>query len=120
MMDVTKMLGVLMLSMSLALIGGCSGSATTRSTGEYVDDAAITSKVKTKLIEDQALRAFQIDVETYNGQVLLSGFVESPEQVQRAMDAAREVEGVKSVKNALEVRESAAGAGGGGGSEAPK
>jgi osmotically-inducible protein OsmY len=120
MKNLRKILGVLMLGLSIAFIGGCAGSDTTRSTGEYVDDAAITSKVKTKLIQDQALKAFQIDVETYNGQVLLSGFVENPEQVQRAMSAAREVEGVKSVKNALMVRDSAAGAGGGGGSETPK
>ncbi len=120
MKNLRKILGVLMLGMSVAFIGGCAGGETTRSTGQYVDDTTITSKVKTKLIQDQALKAFQIDVETYNGQVLLSGFVESPDQVQRAMSAAREVEGVKSVKNALVVREGATGAGGGGGAETTK
>jgi osmotically-inducible protein OsmY len=115
-----KVFSVLMLGLTVAFVGGCAGSDTTRSTGEYVDDTTITSKVKTKLIQDQALQAFQIDVETYNGQVLLSGFVESPDQVQRAMSAAREVEGVKSVKNALVVREGATGAGGSGGAETSK
>ncbi len=117
MKKVKSIFAVLVLSLAVGLVG-CAGTETTRSTGEYVDDTTITSKVKTKLIQDQALKAFQIDVETYNGQVLLSGFVENPDQVQRAVDAAREVEGVKSVKNALVVREgSATGAGGGGGSE---
>lgn len=116
MKNLKNVLAVLVLGLSVGL-AGCAGTETTRSTGQYVDDTTITSKVKTKLIEDQALQAFQIDVETYNGQVLLSGFVESPDQVQRAMDAAREVDGVKSVKNALVVRESATGAGGTGGSQ---
>ncbi len=75
-----------------------------RSPGQYVDDKVITAKVKAALIEDPGVKALQIHVETYEGVVQLSGFVDNPDQISRATDIAKGVEGVKSVKNDLIVR----------------
>src|SRR5215813_8029084 len=88
------------LALSVApMIASCAGTRTQESTGEYVDDAAITTKVKTKLVEDQALKAFDIHVHTFRNVVQLSGFVDSPVRVARAVEIARSVEGVRSVQN---------------------
>lgn len=103
MKTVQKFLAVLFVSLAVGL-AGCAGSRTQSTAGEYVDDSVITSKVKTRLIEDQALKAFQIDVETFRGDVLLSGFVDSSEQINKAVEVAKSVDGVKAVKNSLIVK----------------
>ena len=72
--------------------------------GQYLDDSAITAKVKTKIAEDPNLSAFAIEVETQRGIVQLSGFVDSSAQRTAAGRIARSVEGVKSVKNSLTVK----------------
>jgi len=72
--------------------------------GRVIDDSVITGKVKTALIADSTTKAYQIEVETYRGTVLLSGFVDSAEQRRRAVEIARSVEGVRDVKNSLELR----------------
>jgi osmotically-inducible protein OsmY len=84
---------------------GCAPSATTRSVGTTVDDAALTAKVKTEIAKEQGLgEALQINVDTYRGVVSLSGFVDSPEQVEKAASCARRVGGVAEVKNNLSVK----------------
>lgn len=88
----------------LAVIAGCAGTRTTESTGQYVDDSAITAKVKAAILEDPALKVFQISVETFKGVVQLSGFVNSPEVRSRAAVVASRVSGVQSVKNNLLVK----------------
>lgn len=88
----------------IASISGCAATETRRSAGETVDDATLTSKVKTRLIQDQELEAFQIDVDTYRGIVQLNGFVDSEENARRAVDLAKDVQGVESVKNNLQVK----------------
>jgi osmotically-inducible protein OsmY len=75
-----------------------------RSTGVYVDDQTITAKVKSALLGDPEVKGLQVKVETYNGVVQLSGFVDSPAQIPRAVELAKGVEGVKSVKNDLNLR----------------
>lgn len=72
--------------------------------GRVVDDSVITAKVKAALIADSVTKAHQIDVETYQGEVQLSGFVDAKEARARAAELARKVDGVRSVKNSLEVR----------------
>lgn len=72
--------------------------------GRVIDDSVITSKVKAALIADSVTKAHQINVETHQGEVLLSGFVESREARSRAGELARGVEGVHAVKNSLELR----------------
>lgn len=83
---------------------GCAATQTHRSTGEYVDDTAITAKVKTEIFKEDSLKSMQIEVKTYNGVVQLSGFVNSAESVRKAGEVARSVEHVKEVKNDLIVK----------------
>ncbi len=83
---------------------GCASTPTKESTGEYIDDSAITTKVKSAILGDPALKVFQINVETFKGEVQLSGYVDSAKNVEKAGEVARSVGGVKSVKNNLNVK----------------
>ena len=83
---------------------GCAGTESRQSTGEHIDDAAITAKVKGKMAKDPVVKAMQIDVETFKGVVQLSGFVDNPEQAKRAVALAKQVNGVSKVKNSLIVK----------------
>ena len=89
----------LVLLMLIATFAAC---APTR--GEYVDDSVITTKVKSLLAEDDFLKSFQISVETYQGNVQLSGFVNSQKAVDKAGQIVSSVKGVKSIKNNLIVK----------------
>jgi osmotically-inducible protein OsmY len=68
---------------------------------QYVDDATITANVKGELVAEPTTKAYQISVETLNGTVQLSGFVQSAEEKSKAGEIAKAVPGVKSVKNDL-------------------
>jgi len=81
-----------------------------RSLGTQVDDALITTKVKTRLIEDPVTKARKIDVDTVNGVVTLTGLVDSEREIERALEIARGVEGVKKVVNNLRVGKRSLGA----------
>src|SRR5512143_4210133 len=94
----------LVLLMLIATLAACASTSTRESTGEYVDDSAITTKVKAQLANDDFFKSFQISVETYKGIVQLSGFVNSQQAVNRASEIVRTVQGVKSVKNDLIVK----------------
>ncbi len=69
------------------------------SPGEYVDDAVITTKVKAAVLEEPSLKSPEINVETYKGTVQLTGFVRSRADINKAVEIAKGVKGVKSVKN---------------------
>jgi len=96
------------LSLVFALMtAACSSTATSRGTGETFDDAGITAKVKTQIARDDGVgRAAAINVDTYRGVVSLAGFVDNAKQADAAVKAARSVEGVKSVKNNLQIKPS--------------
>ena len=94
-----------MLGATFATVG-CGGSPTRPSTGQYLDDAAITTKVKAKMVEDPAVSALNIKVETYKGTVQLSGFANNATEVNRAVEIARSTEGVQSVKNDIRLKSS--------------
>ena len=94
----------LVLLMLIATFVACASTPTRESTGEYVDDSVITTKVKSLLAEDDFLKSFQISVETYQGTVQLSGFVNSRQAVDKADQITKGVKGVKSVKNNLIVK----------------
>lgn len=94
----------LAVSSSLAL-GACAQSQTRESTGAYVDDTAITSKVKTAILQDPALKVMQIQVTTYKNVVQLSGFVDSQQTIAHAGTVASRVAGVTSVKNDLVLKQ---------------
>ena len=81
-------------------------AATQQTAGDVVDDSVVTAKVKAKLVDDPVTKAYQINVETFKGTVQLSGFVDSAEARSRATQLARDVGGVKDVKNSLQVRNS--------------
>ena len=98
---------ILRLLISLVLvvsIAGCAGGKTYESTGEYLDDSAITTKVKTSILADPKLKTLQISVETFKGIVQISGFVDSLDQSNRAAEVTRKVKGVKMVHNHLIVK----------------
>jgi hypothetical protein len=89
---------------AIAITAGCSSTPSHESAGEYTNDTALTTKVKTALLEDPGLKSLSVSVKTYRSEVLLSGFVDSPNQIQKAVSVARGVEGVQSVKNDLHVK----------------
>ena len=94
----------LVLLMLIATFVACALTPKQESTGEYVDDSVITTKVKSLLAADDFLKSFQIGVETFKGTLQLSGFVSSQKAVDKAGEIARSVKGVKSVKNNLIVK----------------
>jgi len=94
----------LVLLMLIATLAACASTRTHESTGEYVDDSVITTKVKTLLANDDFFKSFEISVETFKGTVQLSGFVNSQQAVNKAGEIARSVQGVRTVKNNLIVK----------------
>jgi len=87
-----------------ALTNGCASTPTSDSTGQYVDDTVITTKVKSALLGDDAVKSFEVGVETVKGVVQLSGFVNTSDQKSAAGKDAAAVPGVKSIKNNLIVK----------------
>ena len=100
----TMFIPFLLVLMLIATFVSCASTPKQESTGEYVDDSVITTKVKSLIAADDFLKSFQISVETYKGIVQLSGFVSSQNLVDKAGEIARSVKGVKSVKNNLIVK----------------
>jgi osmotically-inducible protein OsmY len=86
------------------LSGGCAATPTHDSTGQYIDDATITTKVKAALLKDDAVKSFEIKVETMKGVVQLSGFVDTSDQKFAAGKDAGSVQGVTDVSNNLIVK----------------
>jgi len=80
---------------------GCAATSTQESTGEYIDDSVITSKVKTAILNEPSLKVFQISVDTNKNVVQLSGSVATGAERAKATEIARSVPGVRSVKNDL-------------------
>jgi osmotically-inducible protein OsmY len=106
--SVSKLTALLILSVAFAsgllFTGGCAATRTSDSTGQYVDDTVITTKVKSALLGDDVVKSFDVGVETMKGVVQLSGFVNSSAQKSAAERDAAAVTGVKSVKNNLIVK----------------
>ena len=96
--------GLLVFTIVLASAWGCASTATREGTGEYVDDSVITTKVKAAIFSDPALKVNEINVETFKGVVQLSGFVRSQTDINKAVQIARGVAGVKSVKNDMQIK----------------
>jgi osmotically-inducible protein OsmY len=88
----------------LVSILGCGATRTHEGTGEYVDDSVITTKVKAAIFNDSTLKVNEINVETFKGVVQLSGFVRSQADIDKAVQVARGVAGVKSVKNDMRIK----------------
>jgi hyperosmotically inducible protein len=80
------------------LAAGCG-----KSVGETIDDATVTARVKTALLNDDQVGGLGIDVDTFKGVVTLSGRVKTQAEADRAMQLARSVDGVTEVKSTLQV-----------------
>jgi osmotically-inducible protein OsmY len=92
------------LGLTLLTATGCASTAKHEGTGEYLDDSVITTKVKAELFDEPNLRSGQINVETFKGVVQLSGFVDTRDNINRAVEIARGVKGVVSVKNDMRLK----------------
>lgn len=101
---ITKFIGAAFMAVALLSTVGCASGPKTSGTGEYIDDTIITTKVKAAIFNDPALNFAEINVETFKGVVQLSGFVISQEAANRAVDVARQVGGVTSVKNDMRLK----------------
>lgn len=104
MKQINKYLSAVFLAATLAGAAGCASTAKHEGTGQYIDDSVITGKVKAALIEDPLTNAMEINVETFKGVVQLSGFVISQAAANRAIELARRVSGVSTVKNDMRLK----------------
>jgi osmotically-inducible protein OsmY len=99
-----KGISILLAAIALTTVVGCASTATHEGTGQYVDDSVITTKVKAAIFNEPTLKSAEINVETFKGVVQLSGFVSSPANITKAIDVARSVAGVTSVKDAMRLK----------------
>jgi hyperosmotically inducible protein len=102
--QVSKVLSAAILAVTLVSAVGCSSTSQKEGTGEYIDDSVITTKVKTAIFNESTLKSAEINVETFKGVVQLSGFVSSQADINKAVELARGVSGVTSVKNDMRVK----------------
>jgi hyperosmotically inducible protein len=103
-MKITKNITALALSALLISISACAATDTKESTGQYVDNSVLTAKVKTAIFNEPTLKSSEISVETYKGEVQLSGFVSSIDQTKKAVEIAKSIPGVTAVKNDMRVK----------------
>lgn len=94
----------LLVAATVTAMGGCAATRTQESTGQYMDDTAITAKVKSAIFQDPNLKSAEINVETFKGVVQLSGFVNSEADINRAVNVTRNIDGVRSVKNDMRMK----------------
>lgn len=100
----SKLIGSAFLAITLLASVGCASGQKTSGTGEYIDDSVITMKVKAEIFNDPALSSAEINVETFKGVVQLSGFVTSRDAASKAVEVARNVDGVTTVKNDMQIK----------------
>lgn len=89
--------------LAIGLLAACTVVEGRETAGEYIDDATISTRVRAEIVRDPELKLRQINVETFKGEVQLTGFVESPAHAARAVDLARGVPGVRAVRNDIVV-----------------
>ncbi len=99
-----KLLSAVFLAVTLVSFMGCASSSKQESTGQYMDDSAITAKVKAAIFNEPDLKSAEINVETFKGVVQLSGFVSSQTAINKAVQVTRAVGGVQSVKNDMRIK----------------
>lgn len=104
MLKVNRLLRICACLALLSISAGCAATQKHQSTGQYVDDSVITTKVKAAIFNEAALKTLQINVKTYQGVVQLSGFVDTQQSVSKAGEVARGVENVVKVENDLVVK----------------
>ena len=104
MTNITRKLATFVGILFVATALGCASTAKQEGTGEYFDDTVITTKVKAAVLNEPTLKSAEINVETFKGVVQLSGFVNSQADISKAVEVARGVPGVKSVKNDMRLK----------------
>ena len=95
---------VLLAAVALTSLAGCASTQKHESTGQYIDDTAITTSVKAAIFNEPTLKSAEINVETFKGRVQLSGFVSTRANIDRAVQVAQAVKGVSSVANDMRVK----------------
>ena len=103
-MTTFKRISTFLAAITMMFMLGCASTTKHEGTGEYVDDTVITSKVKAAILEEPGLKSAEINVETFKGVVQLSGFVSSRASINKAVELAHGVRGVKSVKDDMRVK----------------
>jgi len=103
-MYIRTTLASVIAAVALITASGCAVTRGQQTTGAYIDDSAITTKVKASFVDDTNVDASAISVETLNGTVMLSGFAKNTTEKTTAGSIAMKVAGVKSVKNEIAVR----------------
>jgi hyperosmotically inducible periplasmic protein len=103
-MKTRNAVGATLAALALLTASGCAVTRGQESVGAYVDDASITTQIKSRFVENKDVDASSIRVETLNGMVMLSGFAKNTTEKITAESIARKVDGVKSVKNEIAVR----------------
>ncbi|MDP1536596.1 MAG: BON domain-containing protein [Burkholderiales bacterium] len=103
-MKLFNKVATLALAMLLSFLVGCAGTPTKESTGEYVDDTVITTRVKAAIFNEPTLKSAEINVETFKGTVQLTGFVSSRADINKAVEVARGIKGVTSVRNDMRLK----------------
>ena len=99
-----KIISAFILILLTVFFIGCASTAKHEGTGEYVDDTVITTKVKAAILEEPTLKSAEINVETFKGIVQLSGFVSSKNDINKAVEITRRINGVKSVTNSMRLK----------------
>lgn len=100
----SRLARLFMIGLTASALAACAGTPTRESTGEYIDDTLITSKVKARFVESEEVSAAVVNVETFKGVVQLSGFAHSESERRKAEELAAAVDGVKHVKNDIHLR----------------
>ena len=103
-MKKTSVIAAVLSAFLAVAVVGCASTSKQEGAGEYVDDAVITTKVKAAIFNEPTLKSTEINVETFKGVVQLGGFVNSQADINKAVDVARGVKGVVSVKNDMRVK----------------
>lgn len=99
-----RLISAFFMVLTLLIAVGCASSPKHEGMGEYVDDSVLTTKVKAAILDEPTLSAAEINVETFKGEVQLSGFVSSRADISKAIEVARTVSGVRTVKNDMRLK----------------
>jgi osmotically-inducible protein OsmY len=103
-MKIITRLALFIMVLAISSLAACASTNKQSSTGEYIDDSVITTKVKTAILNEPTLKSAEINVETFKSVVQLSGFVNSQADINKAAEVASQVKGVESVKNDMHLK----------------
>ncbi len=104
MKQLKSLFAVFCTALLMSVVVGCASTSTRESTGEYIDDSLITTKVKSAIFNEPTLKSAEVNVETFKGVVQLSGFVGTQANIHKATEVARHVAGVTSVRNDMRLK----------------